>query len=276
MRLALRLGLAVCSGLLIALVLLNRPITNFWDQYGVASYIKTRLKTSLKDGTLDYLPALPGATGDKIIVMAKLEKDDINFISSDLSDWQSAIYTVNPTQEDPFILTTPVNKGREAMAYLTYIIDNYSTLPSIIAFLHPHRDGFFSAWHTDTPLHSNVDAMHMLNLSYVKQQGYVNLRCKQSPGCLEKDTHNAHVTPAIYKEVFSGTSTAIDHVSQAPTLVGAACCAQFAVSNDQARKRPLSDYESLRAWVTGTSLSDAKSGRVMEFLWHVVFGMSAV
>jgi hypothetical protein len=48
------------------------------------------------------------------------------------------------------------------------------------------------------------------------------------------------------------------------------------VSREQVLKRPLSDYISHRNWVLDTELSDDKSGRVMEFLWHVVFGKEAV
>lgn len=58
--------------------------------------------------------------------------------------------------------------------------------------------------------------------------------------------------------------------------MGAACCAQFAVSRNRVLERPLSDYEALRQWVVDTPLSDARSGRVLEFLWHVIFGMDAV
>ena len=42
------------------------------------------------------------------------------------------------------------------------------------------------------------------------------------------------------------------------------------------RERPVGDYERFREWVVETEKSDAKSGRVMEFLWHVIFGMEAV
>ena len=41
-------------------------------------------------------------------------------------------------------------------------------------------------------------------------------------------------------------------------------------------KRPRGDYERLRGWIVETEKSDALSGRVMEFLWHVVFGKEAV
>ena len=162
------------------------------------------------------------------------------------------------------------------MAYLSYIIDHYAYLPAVIAFLHPHRDGFFSSWHTDTPLHSNVDAMRTLNLSYIMDTGYVNLRCKHSPGCLEKDIHNAHVTTETYMDLFKGTSTEVHNTDSVPKLVGAACCAQFAVSKTQVHKRPVKDYEEFRRWLLDTELDDAKSGRVLEYLWHIIFGRNAV
>ena len=75
--------------------------------------------------------------------------------------------------------------------------------------------------------------------------------------------------------MFAGTSTDKKD-EQAPTLVGAACCAQFVVSKEQVLARPLSDYERLREWIIDTEKSDAKSGRVLEFLWHVIFGKDAV
>ena len=169
-----------------------------------------------------------------------------------------------------------MNKGHEAMAYLTYIIDNYASLPSVMAFVHPHRSGFLSAWHTDTPLHSNVDALNSLRISFVQQNGYVNLRCNWNPGCREEHRTNKHVTAEVWREVFSGTSTDKGASHDAPRQVGAACCAQFAVSRSRLRERPLSDFEHFRKWIIDTDMTDAKSGRVLEFLWHIIFGMQAV
>lgn len=166
-----------------------------------------------------------------------------------------------------------MNKGHEAMAYLSYVVDNYDTLPSTIAFLHSHRDGFFSGWHTDTPFHDNVAALRELQLEFVQSNGYVNLRCNWNPGCLEGHRDNAHVTSDVWKDVFSGTTTDVDRF---PIKIGAACCAQFVVSKDQVKKRPRSDYEHFREWIEDTEQSDAKSGRVMEFLWHVIFGKDGV
>lgn len=171
------------------------------------------------------------------------------------------------------------------MAYLSYIIDNYSSLPSTIAFVHPHRDGFLAAWHTDTDRHDNVDALRALQIPFVQSNGYVNLRCNLNPGCKEAHRFNKHVTPDVWRDVFAGTSTGALFLNAStgqtksdgiPTQIGAACCAQFAVSRARVLQRPLTDYKRFRQWILDTEKSDAKSGRVMEFLWHVIFGMDAV
>ena len=175
------------------------------------------------------------------------------------------------------------------MAYLTYVIDHYDQLPATIAFLHSHRSGFFRAWHVDTPLHDNVADVRALQLDFVQSNGYVNLRCNWNPGCEIAHRQNEHVTLEVWQEIFKDTSTPPANKSETvsklgdqekqlymPAEVGAACCAQFAVSKDQVRRRPRSDYIKFRDWVIDTEKDDAKSGRVMEFLWHVIFGKEAV
>lgn len=175
------------------------------------------------------------------------------------------------------------------MAYLTYVIDYYDDLPSTIAFLHAHRDGFLMAWHVDAPLHDNAAAMRMLQLDFVQQNGYVNLRCNWNPGCKENHRYNRHVTEQVWWNIFEGTSTPPLNMSspyeqesltqqylRKPDQIAAACCAQFAVSRDQVQRRPRDDYMKIRQWIIDTELNDASSGRVMEFLWHVIFGMDAV
>ena len=215
--------------------------------------------------------------------------------------WQRAIYLVNPSNPfDPSFheLTTPVNKGHEAMAYLTYIIDHYNTsLPSVMAFIHAHRQGFLRAWHVDAPFHDNVLAMRSLQLDFVVQNGYVNLRCNLNPGCTKAYKRlKSHVNGEVWEEIFGGTtmlpaveafqnSTAEEPSSsqqdreKAKYLnvgIASACCAQFAVSREQVLKRPIEDYMKIRQWVIDTERDDASSGRVMEYLWHVIFGKDLI
>lgn len=102
------------------------------------------------------------------------------------------------------------------------------------------------------------------------------------------------MTEQVWTDIFEGTSTpplnasesasiAADEQLQSsqkfllmPEFVGAACCAQFAVSKEQVFLRPRDDYIKIRQWIIDTEKSDAMSGRVMEFLWHVIFGKESV
>jgi hypothetical protein len=173
----------------------------------------------------------------------------------------------------------PKNKGRESMAYLTYLIDHYNSLPSTIAFIHSHRDGWPSGWHTDAAGHDNVISLRNLQIQHVQDQGYANLRCIHIPGCPdeiqpfreppdpERDAEQAMVDAWTY--VFG-------NASEVPRVIGAACCSQFAVSRAQVLKRPVQDYTKLRDWLLQTPLSDDTSGRVTEYLWHILFGREPV
>ncbi|KAJ5947864.1 hypothetical protein N7466_000879 [Penicillium verhagenii] len=288
MKSGTRIALCVVSILFFSLYLLEAHIQDICNQYRAGAYLVEWWYR--KSGS--NVPAHHGNPDDKVIVMAKLEEEDTDWVNQELPDWQRAIYIVNPSEEtrmDENILTTPYNKGHEAMAYLTYVIDHYYVLPSTIAFLHAHRSGFFMAWHVDAPLHDNVIAMQNLQTNFVEQNGYANLRCNWNPGCKADHRFNSHVTEEVWWDIFQGTSTPplnmsspyeIEQVGQnyirKPDQIAAACCAQFAVSKDQVRRRPQDDYVRIRQWLLDTDLNDAKSGRVMEFLWHFIFGMDSV
>ncbi|KAF3482504.1 uncharacterized protein GIQ15_05263 [Arthroderma uncinatum] len=251
------------------------------DQYNVRDY----LRDSFDPDKRPVKPSHAVAVGDKAIVMAALEEENTRWVKEYLPDWQRAIYTVNPSQKtlrDPNRLSTPANKGHEAMAYLTYVIEHYDALPSVVAFLHSHRAGFLKAWHVDAPLHDNAIAMQSLQTEYVRQNGYVNLRCMRNLGCASPGRHPL-ITPEVWGQLFNGTAQLIEGAGKGkdmpmpiPKLVMAACCAQFAVSREQIRLRPLEDYVHFRQWLFDTRLNDASSGRVFEYLWHIIFGKEAI
>jgi len=62
-------------------------------------------------------------------------------------DWQAVVYVTDRTSDDPAPSNTslikphhlPVNKGREASVYLTYIIQHYHSLPDYVVFIHGKR-----------------------------------------------------------------------------------------------------------------------------------------
>jgi hypothetical protein len=228
-------------------------------------------------------PSLP----DRVVVIAKLPTDDTRWVHTDLPDWQSAIYDIDTENEHNTSTLNPItnstlrtlrNKGMEANAYLAYIVQNYNNLPSTIAFIHPHKDGYPIAWHTDNNEHSNVVSLQTLNINFIQSNGYANLRCVNDPGCPHevmpfRNPPEDHRTieaamPDAWRDLFNNTDV--------PHILATPCCAQFAVSSKQVQMRPLDEYKKYYTWLMETPLKDETSGRVFEYLWHILFGQDPV
>ncbi|KAK0619307.1 hypothetical protein B0T14DRAFT_584758 [Immersiella caudata] len=146
-------------------------------------------------------------------------------------------------------LHTPINKGRESLAYLTHIIDSYSSLEDITLFLHAHK----SSWHDDAFGLDTPTAVGRMNLSRVVERGYVNLRCGWEPGCpehlkvregrggLDWGKPEEGVVWDAWMELFGGA---------APEVLSQPCCAQFAVTKERIRERGIEFYTGV--WVSLT------------------------
>ncbi|KAH8787456.1 hypothetical protein F5882DRAFT_112436 [Hyaloscypha sp. PMI_1271] len=216
-------------------------------------------------------------SGPKAFVVASMKKDDTNWIQEHLPGWNLIRYVVDDPKAQ---YTVPKNKGREAMVYLTYIIDHYDKLPDVMVFMHSER----YQWHNDDPIYDGVTLLQSLQLPYLISQGYTNLRCVWTLGCpaelkltelpqeAPSDPKSAKTTefayPAAFKALFPGEDL--------PDVVGVACCAQFALTRQKIRERPISDYHRYRNWIMNTHLEDHVSGRVLEYSWHIIFGRPAV
>ncbi len=176
------------------------------------------------------------------------------------------------------LLHPPRNKGREAMAYLSFLIDHYDNLPTFMVFVHPHLEGWPTAWHTDAEGYNNARSIGSLRLGYLQKHGYLNMRCIHVPGCPdevqvrrdEEDRTVEHAMRDAWPYMFGGNQ------SQIPEVIAQPCCSQFAVSRTQVLSRIRTDYQRYRQWLLDTPFDDATSGRVFEYLWHVIFGKEAI
>jgi len=172
------------------------------------------------------------------------------------------------------------SKGREAAAFISYIVDYYDALPPYSIFMH----GGDEQRHNDIlgPLSSRL--LPNLRTSAIDAAGYVNLRCNPDPGCpiainphspTAEDVANK-VDPrgnfvAIYTELFDVSA------EEVPQHVGGVCCAQFAVTRERILQRPKKDYERMIDWMANTTQTDNFGvGWVFEKVWHVIFGMEAI
>ncbi|KAL4927838.1 DUF3431 domain-containing protein [Aspergillus undulatus] len=203
----------------------------------------------------------------KTLVIPRTNYEDTSWTDFEIPGWETAVYVV----DDPSApLHPPKNKGHEVMVYLSYIIEHYDELPEIIAFMHSHQFG----WHNDDLLDGNAATiLTRLRPERVIREGYMNLRCGWGPGCpdwlhpgtLEEDeTKQEEILLArSWGEIFPDDPI--------PDVLAQPCCAQFAVSRERVLSIPRARFVLYRDWVLRTELSDYISGRIWEYLWHVVF-----
>ena len=220
------------------------------------------------------------------------------------------IYNVDtPFDESMVHLQTPANRGHEAMAYLTFLIDNYEDIPAAGAvFVHGSR----WAWHNDAPDYDNASLLSTLNVSAaLAPLGYHNLRCDWSAStCLSSSarpqgsletTFQATVEPwnaravsdaalpsalvALFGDPARGTHSNI-RLGRGDT-VRSQCCAQFVVSRDRVWQHSRDEYTALRHWLldgmddsrTGerskidnaAPRDDRVAGRIFSYIWHILF-----
>ncbi|MCJ1413878.1 hypothetical protein MMC32_000203 [Xylographa parallela] len=230
-------------------------------------------------------PTDPTAERGNALVVVSQKGDNVSWLEGVLPDWERNVYVVDgDALEEGAKLRIPKNKGREGMVYLSFIIDNYTRLPNVTLFLHSAR----YQWHNDDPEYDGIPILQNLRLAHVHAQGYANLRCGWTLGCPAEiqpgrlswtetrasgdDDATAERTETYYAEAFR----ALFPGEAVPDVVGVGCCAQFATTRATLLRRPLSAYVRYRDWLLHSPLPDAVSGRVLEYSWHVMFGMPAV
>lgn len=80
----MRLGyrLLIAAALIVTfLIAVKVRLYEIWDQYDVPAYVASSLGAG--DGVYEAVP-LVGEAGDKVIVMAKMEKEDTNWVGEHL------------------------------------------------------------------------------------------------------------------------------------------------------------------------------------------------
>lgn len=188
------------------------------------------------------------------------------------------------------------NKGRIATAYLTYIIENYYSLPETMVFL----DGNFNnSWDDKSQTVQIVRNLTYLRTEFVQKEGFANLLCWDASECRAKGistakpphtfrTLDVHI-PQAWRELFGlidasqkagaaafgGNANVLAGHEQVPKRLAAVLGGNFAVSRTQVKSRGVADYLKLWRWLQSTKMDDDSAGLLMEYLWPVIFGKSA-
>lgn len=101
-----------------------------------------------------------------------------NIIIHDSPDTTPVIYSMSKWPEKD-LLVPHASRGREASAYLSYILDYYDNLPPYSIFIHAGEE----QRHNDLFGAKTKTVLENLRLEAVEAKGYINLRCLHSPGC---------------------------------------------------------------------------------------------
>lgn len=221
----------------------------------------------------------PSSAITKTLVIASTTNDDTAWLSQIPAtlNWSLAHYRVDAPLSS--FLSVPSLAGNEAMVYLTYIVDHYDALPDVVFFHHAHLKG----WHQKL---TSLEEVSLLRAEHILEVGYASTRCVNAlPSCenivpleggrlgrfpdfahLDRKTHLVTLLEAFLEPVKGET---------VPPKLAAPCCAQFAVSGERIRSRSVEWWIGLRHWLLETPLQSLNSGRLMEHLWHMWFGMPA-
>lgn len=183
------------------------------------------------------------------IVIAKY-KEDVSWTAS----LKTSSFTVFDKSDDINNYIKLPNIGRESHTYLTYIIDNYESLPDYICFLQgdPFVHLTYSINHIDN-IYTSVDFFPL---------------CEEFDCDLDGNPQhpNLNIKELIFDRYFI----------EKPNTIRFVAGAQFIVSKEAIRKRDKKMYELLLADILRTDINDEKFGVnkmpwVLERAWPYIF-----
>jgi hypothetical protein len=150
-----------------------------------------------------------------------------------------------------------INKGREAVAYLRYIVDHYSSLPSLIAFIHAHR----TSWHQKDP----PDIVVALRALKWNKYPYMPLTSVKAKAFFKLNTPDPQT--AVNYELWRDV---LQKELGSPPVNGIRthCCASFVVKREAILTHPKVFYSKIIDYILASRHSDQLTGRTLEYdLW---------
>ena len=139
-----------------------------------------------------------------------------------------------------------------------------------MVFIHGHQRHTHGSRDVSPVDFDNRIALKHLDLDFIQQVGYANLRCILAPGCPDElqpfrpeeewDSlrPQERAMPDAWSRLFMNKDV--------PFVIATPCCAQFAVSREQVLRRSRESYVRYLGWLLETPLDDFTSGRVFEYL----------
>ncbi|KAJ5745488.1 hypothetical protein N7520_010670 [Penicillium odoratum] len=300
--------LVLFLSILLFIIYLNRP----QSQDKTYSWTKINYKTTSQiPESRGICPKLSSFKKPALVVSRVAADGDPKWLEALTDHYHLCVYNVDaPKDLSSVYLQVPANRGHEAMAYLTFIIDNYADIPAAGAvFVHGSR----WAWHNDAPDYDNAALLAVLDVPRaLEQRGYYNLRCDWSTstcprtvaaqGSLEMRLQSTlepwsaraasdTALPNAFANIFGGDDYSAAERKARLELrrtdaVRSQCCAQFVVSRERIWQHSRMEYVALRQWLLdgladsrssqthggkAAPLDDRVAGRILSYLWHILF-----
>jgi len=218
----------------------------------------------------------------KSLVLTTHPLSDMSWLdpTAKTAHWDVQKYNIENT-------TIPFAKAPQAMTYLTYIIENYHNLPEVMFF---HSDAA-RAWHQ---IYDSAFELSHLVVSNVQKHGYVSPRCLSGcenviqllPGAEEDNIYALKGQPreiwlsTVLKHFYVDNDGIVGETEKergrkrVPKKIAAPCCSNFAVSRERVVMRTLEWWIELRKWLIEVDLDGVNAGKVLEYTWHLWFGMT--
>ncbi len=149
---------------------------------------------------------------------------------------------------------TPPNKGNEASSFLEYIINNYENLADYTFFVHGHRNSY----------HHNGNTDDIINTCKIKHDYYNFNNIQQVPLTYFRNV----IQPCIPE--FETISKIINYDIKWDQI-HYRHCAQFYVKRELIQQYPKEVYQKLYDYLMATPIQSYYSGRLFEYVWHVIF-----
>lgn len=219
--------------------------------------------------------AYEDSPANRLIVKVKLDHEDTSWIQKLEPIWQNNIISIKPMFAHLHPDAHRPDKGRVANVYLTWIVENYNTLPETLVFLPPS-----DAWEPK-PLDFR-HALSILHVPFIQDSGFANLRCaheKSEATCNDKPLkilEPAHPIHELRNETSKIWTSLFGNTTKVPQQFGTVLGAEIAVSRTQVRKRSVEEYLKYWTWLNKATMDDDTAGLFMEYMWPRVFGKEAV
>eukprot|EP00208_Stichococcus_sp_RCC1054_P000050 CAMPEP_0206142204 /NCGR_PEP_ID=MMETSP1473-20131121/15969_1 /ASSEMBLY_ACC=CAM_ASM_001109 /TAXON_ID=1461547 /ORGANISM="Stichococcus sp, Strain RCC1054" /LENGTH=636 /DNA_ID=CAMNT_0053537107 /DNA_START=417 /DNA_END=2327 /DNA_ORIENTATION=+ len=236
-------------------------------------------------GNISWLPLFFGTTPTTIMQLVNMTEHRTGCWEGRRDEWALCDDNVAHTV------------GREAAAYLQYIVNNYDDLPAAMLFLHEHEE----SWHRYRPMIRLIQDLKWDQIEYasLRHWGYRDWWCedpKASFGWRPCAELGLLVTPSDPDRA-SDPVLNMQHLTNWGPKGGRAvrkwwpaffekemgelpdyvhmpnCCGEFVVSRARVLARPRSFYQNALDVMQAGTLDDSwDMGLSFELLWHAIFG----